>query len=125
MAKALLKEGSEGRARETLFAAVRKMESRGGIISPGSAYALAGVCAQLGKEDTALKVLKQADLTSRGFWLRECVNALIEKIGENISARPSEENEGHEEVLSKPAMEAVGGSVHNDLAKRARGVLGE
>lgn len=125
--KAALKEGAEGKAREALFGLLRKIDSRGWALRPGSAYAIAEVCLPLGKEDAAMKLLNATDCSSADFWLVEKMESLKEKLALAIKekAEASRLNDESESITSKPVMHARGSRVDGDLAVRAKGILSE
>lgn len=125
--KAALKDGAEGKAREALFGLLRKIDTRGWVLRPGSAYAIAEVCLTLGKEDAAMKLLNATAYSQSDFWLVEKIEALKERLTTAMKekAEASRMSDEAESVASKPVMHARGSRVDGELAMRARGVLNE
>lgn len=123
-ARMAIKKQDEGKARETLFALLRKIEVRANTLSSSSCVEIAKVCIALSKEEAAHKYLGLVNQNLLGFWQKlefESVSAELEVL--STEKARSQTLEGDAPASAPVVMPR--GSVNGELAKKLKGVLSD
>lgn len=122
--KLALKKDDETRARESLFAMLRKVDVRATSLSASSSMELTKLCMALKKEETAKKYFSNVDPSSLGFWHSQRYSEMSLEL-ERLLADRAEAAKIEEDRPEAASIEVSRKGVNGELAKKLKGVMSE
>lgn len=122
--KLALKKEDESKARESLFAMLRKVDVRANSLSASSNMELAQLCMALKKEESAKKYLSNVDSSLLGFWHSQRFSEISLEL-ERLSAEKAESAKLEEDRPGAASIEFSNKGVSGELAKKLKGVMSE
>lgn len=121
--RASLKKGDEAKARESLFAMLRKIEPRLQVISGGTLYQLADICLELGKIEDAERCLSAVSHDKLGYSHQVMFKKVMASLESALQNKAVSEGSRDAEARESAPIDLGANRLNGELAKKLKNVM--